>query len=189
MVDLAEIQAAYYMVAATGVLVAAVYYALSLRTNQRNMKIQLSTRIADKFATKEYLSDYHDLILLNWRDVEDFKKRYDHTVNKESFVKRFSMWQTYDNLGYQVREGLVDPYIVYNATGFGCILIWGCYKPIIDEVSRRELGPRTFENFEYLARVMWRIAKERGLVSPCGKGNLMYDAYWDIFEPKSTTPP
>jgi hypothetical protein len=38
LVDLAEIQAAYYMVAATGVLVAAVYYVMTLRTTQRNMK-------------------------------------------------------------------------------------------------------------------------------------------------------
>jgi len=46
MVDLAEIQAAYYMVAATGVLVAAVYYVMTLRTTQRNMKANLETRQA-----------------------------------------------------------------------------------------------------------------------------------------------
>ena len=38
MVSIEEIQAAYYMVAATGVLVAAVYYVMTLRTTQRNMK-------------------------------------------------------------------------------------------------------------------------------------------------------
>jgi len=46
MVDLAEIQAAYYMVAATGVLVAAIYYVVTLRTTQRNMKANLETRQA-----------------------------------------------------------------------------------------------------------------------------------------------
>jgi hypothetical protein len=44
MVDLAEIQAAYYMVAATGVLVAAVYYVMTIRTTQRNLKENLETR-------------------------------------------------------------------------------------------------------------------------------------------------
>jgi hypothetical protein len=189
MVDLSEIQAAYYMVAATGVLVAAIYYIYNMRISQRNTKIQLSARIADKFATKEYLSDYHDLIYLTWRDTEDFKKRFDSAVNKENYVKRFSLWQTYDNIGYQVREGLVDPYIVYDAAGYGCILVWGRYKPIIDEVSRPEVGSRTFENFEYLAHVMWRIAKERGKVTPGGKFNTLYDTFWDIFEPKPKVPP
>jgi hypothetical protein len=41
MVDLAEIQAAYYMVAATGVLVAAIYYVLNLRNTIDNRKAQL----------------------------------------------------------------------------------------------------------------------------------------------------
>jgi len=41
MVDLAEIQAAYYMVAATGVLVAAVYYVMNLRISQRNQELTL----------------------------------------------------------------------------------------------------------------------------------------------------
>jgi hypothetical protein len=39
MVDLLEIQAAaYYMMIATGVIVASVFYILNLRINQRNMK-------------------------------------------------------------------------------------------------------------------------------------------------------
>jgi hypothetical protein len=36
LVELFEIQAAYYMVAATGVLIVAVFYILNLRISQRN---------------------------------------------------------------------------------------------------------------------------------------------------------
>ncbi len=189
MVDLAEIQATYYMVAATGVLVAAAYYVLNLRMFQRNTKIQLSTRIADKFMTKEYLSDFYDILTLEWSDVEDFRKHFNHTINKESYVKRFSLWYTYDNLGCQVREGLVNPYIVFDAAGSGCVMIWGRYKKVIDEVVKPDLGPHIFENFEYLAHVMWRIAKERGRISPGGRGSTLYDAYWDVFESKPPSPP
>jgi Flp pilus assembly protein TadB len=46
LVDLAEIQAAYYMVAATGVLVAAGYYVLNMRAMQRSSKQTLDTRQA-----------------------------------------------------------------------------------------------------------------------------------------------
>jgi hypothetical protein len=38
MVDLAEIQTAYYIVAATGVLVATFYYIMTLRSQQNNIK-------------------------------------------------------------------------------------------------------------------------------------------------------
>ena len=44
MVDLAEIQAAYYMVAATGVLEAAVFYILNLRISQRNQGLMLKAQ-------------------------------------------------------------------------------------------------------------------------------------------------
>jgi hypothetical protein len=44
MVDLGEIQAAYYMVAATGVLVAAAYYVLNIRTNRRNQELTLKAQ-------------------------------------------------------------------------------------------------------------------------------------------------
>ena len=42
MVELAEIQAAYYIVAATGVLVAATYYILNLRETNKNRRITLT---------------------------------------------------------------------------------------------------------------------------------------------------
>jgi hypothetical protein len=38
MVELAEIQAAYYMVAATGVLAAALYYIYNVRANQKTAR-------------------------------------------------------------------------------------------------------------------------------------------------------
>ncbi|MDH5364755.1 MAG: hypothetical protein OEY99_02855 [Aigarchaeota archaeon] len=41
MVSFEEIQAAYYMVAATGVLVAAVFYVLNLRISRRNQELSL----------------------------------------------------------------------------------------------------------------------------------------------------
>jgi hypothetical protein len=50
------------------------------------MKIQLSITISDKLSTKKFLNDYIDLLLLDWKNIEDFRKRYDHTVNKESFA-------------------------------------------------------------------------------------------------------
>ena len=44
MVDLAEIQAAYYMVAATGVLVAAIYYVYNMRISQKNSMLALKAQ-------------------------------------------------------------------------------------------------------------------------------------------------
>jgi hypothetical protein len=185
MVDLVVLQSVSYVAAAIGVCSAAVYYAMTLREQRRNRKVQLSTSISDILTTKEYLNDFYEVAYLDWTDVEDFMKRYDSSVNKESFVQRFSIWQTYDNIGYLIREGLVDPNIVYDAAGYHCIMIWGRYKAIINNVSRPELGPRAWENFEYFAHMMWRIARERGAFSRASA----FDVYRDVYEPMDSTSP
>ena len=61
-------------------------------------------------------------------------------------------------------------------------MVWGRYKPIIDEVSRPEPGPQAWKNFEYLSNAMWSIAKERGAVSIDGRGGSMYEVYREVFE-------
>jgi hypothetical protein len=42
MVELTEIQAAYYMVVATGVLVEAAYYVMNVRTKQRKHELKMN---------------------------------------------------------------------------------------------------------------------------------------------------
>jgi len=189
MVNVSLLQSLSYAAAAIGVCAAAFYYVMILRATERNRKIQLSTSITQRLGTKEFQRDYIELSALDWRDPDDFRKRYDHRVNHESFAQRWSVWGTYDNLGYLLREGLVDRDIMFNSLGFGSVMIWGRYKPVIDDIRRRELGPRWLENFEYLAGQMWQIGKTRGYTSLGFEDDLIFDRYRDVFEPKSTTPP
>jgi len=195
LVDLAEIQAAYYMVAATGVLVAAIYYVYNMRAAERNKKIQLSISIADRIGSKEFQRDWVTLWKLDWKDTDDFLKKYDASVNteasREHFAQRHSVWVLYNNVGYLLRKGLVDEDIVYNAAGWDAVDIWHRYWPIIDYYRRVETGPRWYENFEFLARAMWGMGKARGETSLGFKDGLFADRYKDVFEPKaavSTSP-
>jgi hypothetical protein len=189
MVDVSLLQSLSYVAAAIGVCAAAVYYVMILRATERNRKIQLSTNITQRLGTKEFQRDYVEISTLDWRDLDDFRKRYDHSVNHESFAQRWSVWGTYDNLGYLLREGLVDREIMFNSLGFGSVMIWGRYKPVIDDIRVRELGSRWLENFEYLAEQMWQMSKTRGYTSPGFKDGLIFDRYGDVFEPMSTPPP
>jgi len=71
MVDLTEIQAAYYMVAATGVIVAAIYYVYNMRINQRGMKTNLETK------QSQFMSQISDEInsVENWKIVWELLAR------------------------------------------------------------------------------------------------------------------
>jgi len=52
MVSFEEIQTAYYMVAATGVLVAVIYYIINLRYNMKEKEMEIS-----RIFTSDYTSD------------------------------------------------------------------------------------------------------------------------------------
>ena len=115
MVDLVEIQAAYYMVAATGVLVAAIYYIYNIRINQRAVKATLETRQTQLFMQvmdkmdQRWLDDLFEILNeWEWKDFDDFDKKYHPTVNPDSSVKRMATWLTYEAIGLQYRTGLLD---------------------------------------------------------------------------------
>ena len=89
MVELADIQAAYYMVAATGVLVAAIYYVLNMRAMQRNSKAALETRqaqllmnIYERWSKPEFQEAWSDILTWEWKDLDDYMRKYGS--NKES---------------------------------------------------------------------------------------------------------
>ena len=88
------------------------------------------------------------------------------------------------HIGFLLREGLVDREIVFNSAGSLCTVIWGRYKSIIDYYRRNELGPKWLDNYEYLAKEMWEMAKANGMTSP----GFILDRYKDVFEPGLKSP-
>ena len=85
MVGFEEIQAAYYMVAATGVLVAAIYYVMNLRAQKTNMKATLDTRqaqllmqIYQRFSETDFMRKWvYTIYIMNYSDIDDFDQKYE----------------------------------------------------------------------------------------------------------------
>ncbi len=168
MVDLGEIQAAYYMVAATGVLVAAAFYILNLREQRRNMKLTLETRrigLVDSITARNIdrlgTRDYFELLRYEWKDYEDFERKYGSENNVEAAAKRYAFWNSYNSIGAMLRKGIVEAEDLYEAGLSGATFIWPKYKPVIEEIRRRYFGQGYLRDFEYLSMEMVRIAKEK----------------------------
>ena len=156
MVDLAEIQAAYYMVAATGVLVAAVYYVLNMRATQRNMKSNLETRQAQflmslyqRFSDPEYQDNFFTTMFkMNWDDYEDFTKKYP-TDSKES-NKFFTLSAFYKGIGLLVEQNLVDVDTVAKLLGGDLIPYWEKFGPPVIEMRKSRGLMSIFSGTEWL---------------------------------------
>jgi hypothetical protein len=153
-VDLAEIQAAYYMVAATGVLVAAIYYLMNIRATQRNSKTALETRQAQLFMEiyKEYFQPhfadaYYIIQGLEMKNAEDYKKLFKDKSKYNAFGT-FGVY--YEGIGVLVRENLVPIRLVSLMLSGNIIWFWSTYGDAIKDARREFNWPRFFVEIEYL---------------------------------------
>jgi len=151
LVSFEEIQAAYYMVAVTGVLVAAVYYVVNLRETAKNRRITLTTTMMQPFMTVEGLRQFINLISMDWKDLDDFKKKYDSRVNPQNYAERLSIWNLCENLGQLYREGLIDLKTLYGGSSYMIQIMWLKFKPIIEMYRGGDFPKNYASNFEYLA--------------------------------------
>jgi hypothetical protein len=168
MVDLAEIQAAYYMIAATGVLVAAAYYIMNIRATQRNMKTTLDTRQAQLYmaiyqdlTSTETIDKFIKILNMQFKDYDEYERKYGSDNNPEFFTIRYSYVQKMNGLGWLVKQGLIDKMWIYEMYGWNVIWVYKKMSSSLEETERR-YGVQTNEWFRYLYDEMKRISDERG---------------------------
>ena len=170
MVDLAEIQAAYYMVTATGVIVAAIYYVMTLRTAQRNSEATLETRQAqlfmgfyDKFTSIEGAASL--LAIQEWKveSLDDFMEMWN---NREKNRIWGSIFMVFESIGVLVHEGLIEVRIVARYLGM-YRFIWEKWGPYVKQARELRNRPRMYIEAEYLYDRLiefGRINKEYGII-------------------------
>jgi hypothetical protein len=160
-VDLAEIQAAYYLVAATGVLVAAAYYILNMRETGRNRRATLTNSLIQPFTTTEFGKLWNEFTAMKWDNFEDFKSKYDSRVNPDNFSKRIAFFNLCDSIGYQVKTGLLDVGTVYNVAGIWIAFSWDQFGQVIKEYRKSDYPVDAYENWENLSKVLSDMRQQK----------------------------
>ena len=153
--NVANIQAAYYMVAATGVLIGVIYYIINLRSNTRARTMEIVRLHTADILTQTTLANYATLMNMEWNDAEDFNRKYGLS-NPEmwgTWESMFFLWETH---GILVRNKVIDAEKLHDLGAFDAILSWEKFKAIVQ--SQREVwGQDTFSNFEFFAQEMQKI--------------------------------
>ena len=182
MVSIEEIQAAYYMVAATGVLVAAIYYILNLRVSQRNQEISMknqelmlkaqeqtletrrlslieniSNHVINEDGTKRWL----DLMNYDWADYAEFNDKYGSENNPEAAAKRSAQFNYYNSIGSMLRRKSVDIEELHDMNMQSCVLFWEKFRPVVEETRRRYFGRDYCRDMEFLAVEMLKYMQVR----------------------------
>jgi hypothetical protein len=184
MVDLGLLQSVSYIAGALGVSVAAVYYVMNLKETNKNRRITTTSNILNYLMTTENQLKYLELLKMEWKDFDDFTKKYDSRVNPENWAIRAYYWGAYDVLGYQWKEGLVDIDLIDRLTQ-GPEVIWRRFGSVIQEYRKTDYASDAYKDFENLAI---ELTRRRRLREPDGHS---YDTvshikpYEEVFGKKS----
>jgi hypothetical protein len=160
MVDLALLQSVSYMAGALGVCVAAVYYIMVLRTNQRSVKATLETRQAqlfmgvyDKFSSKEFSDDMNKLIFNEppqYASYEEFQEKYGYEKNPQYYSSLVRMAMLLEGVGVLVKRGLIDVGFVDDLMSVVITRFWELTSSAWNEYRVREGDQAMWEFVEYL---------------------------------------
>jgi len=161
MVDLTEISA---MVAAAGVLVGVVYYILDMRHQSKVRQTDLAIRLHSQVCTKEFMEALHKLLSAEYKDYNDFVKRYGDVRSENPVPIAFGMVCMYlEGNGVLLHRKLVDIDLIRDL--FNVVSWWEKLKPIIYGVREERHLPEYYEWFEYLANEMKKsVQKLKGKV-------------------------
>ncbi len=136
--------------------VAAIYYIMTLRATQRNMKTTLETRQAQflmslyqRWSDPEYQDNFFfTMFKMSWSDYEDFTKKYPaDSIENNKF---FTLSAFYKGIGLLVEQNLVEVETVAKLLGGDLMPFWEKFKPIILEFRVRLSQPGQFAYVEYL---------------------------------------
>jgi len=148
MAEFTEIQAAYYMVAATGVLVAAVYYVLNMRANSKARQAQMFMGIYERFNTPEAIDSSIRLLNLKVKDFDEFHR----LLNESNADGRSLNWYSayYEGLGVLVREKFIDIRLVSLLMYGELKWFWEKYGSYWRQYRVAESYPRAMVEGEFL---------------------------------------
>jgi len=164
------------LVAIFGVIAGFSYYVLTVRINQRNMKITLTNNLIQQMLTEDFLTKQMELTYMEWEDYDDFEKRYGSDEHPENFVKRTLVFATYDSLGMLLLKGLADKEILYSSQIVsGVIFTWHKFREVLEVNRRLYSGADAWAGFEYLASEMLKLKKNRDPGWKVEMGNPRYD--------------
>lgn len=180
------------MVAATGVLVAAVFYILNLRISQRNQELMLKaqqqtleTRQAQMFmniyqqVTSKTFIQANNLAFEDsqWSTWEELQNHWKDTEFRESFN---IVGTYYEGLGVLVRENLLNIRLVALLICGMTLRYWERLGPVVDDARKGMEFSRFLSESEYLYGELMKYLGEHP--------ELQTTAYRAMKEWKTETP-
>ena len=113
-------------------------------------------------STPETFRTFRELNYMEWKDYDDFERKYGSDNNPEAFAIRYSFWYRLNGVGLLVRDGLIDVDRVYDLMNEYILFQWEKWGSIIVRMREHYNLPKHMEGFEYIANEMKKTRINRG---------------------------
>lgn len=151
LVDIGLLQSLSYIAAAIGVGMAAAYYVMNLRFQNRTRQAQLFMQIHARWGDRAFIKGFFDILnLWEWKDWDDFWAKYGQRSNEEAFITIVEIGWYFECVGQLLRDKLIDIRLVDAMYSDRVIRYWEKAIPIIVGLREQYRNPDYYGNFEYL---------------------------------------
>jgi hypothetical protein len=137
------------LVQTIALVVGIIYYITIMRNNQRANKLYtLQQRMQNM--DRPYYQAWTNVLNMKYETPEEWMEKYSAANNPEVYADWSYVGTLIHNIGYLLKNGLVEPDTIFELYSPGSILrVWKRYEVMI-EYSRSLTGSNLWDNFEYL---------------------------------------
>jgi len=151
-----DLQTVPIVIASASVVAGVVYYVLQLRHQTKIRQTDLAMRLYSTWGTKEFRDILMEVHSLEFKDYEDFVKKYGPWLSKgPAQTAIFTVATYFQTVGFLLYRKIIDISFIYDLFGFlGVKLYWEKTKPVIMGLREQFNDAKVFVWFEYLYNEM-----------------------------------
>jgi hypothetical protein len=145
-----DVQTVSIVIASASVVAGVVYYILLIRHQSKMRQTDLIMRLYSTWTSKEFSDATLRVWNLEFKDYDDFVKRYGPWFSETEVYSAFRMVCNFlGSIGILYREKLVDIKMLARVFGLQVTLTWEKVRLLV-EGGRKQLSPHMHDDFEYL---------------------------------------
>jgi hypothetical protein len=158
MVDLALLQSVSYIAGALGVLVAAIYYIVTLRNSETARAREVVYNRSQMHRLEFYNALNVVFTMTGFSTYDEFNKKYGRSTNPSAYANFLFVGWVYNNAGVLLREKLADSkqiLLVYNPTTI--VAFWDRFGVVARGVREHSNYPDYWKPLESLYEEVKRV--------------------------------
>jgi hypothetical protein len=131
MVDQVTLQTVSILLAGMGMVIALVYYTLTIRNQNRTRQAQLMMNLYEAYRSPEFRESWGRMMDQEFTDFDDFWGKYGSEVDRESWNNWQSLAAYFHGIGVLLKEGLIEIRLLDQLLINLVLISWLKMEPIV----------------------------------------------------------